>query len=108
MALLNRAGQIVSLPISQGSKHPGSPAIRIRLSIKEWHVKRDKVQGASAVMEREERTTLTRPEAVRRAIEALGYRAEVSEILAYVREHFGVEAVSGSFDAAEAVVPAAD
>src|SRR5262249_56980381 len=30
------------------------------------------------------------PEAVRRAIAALGYRAEVSEILDYVREHFGI------------------
>jgi len=33
---------------------------------------------------------LSKPEAVRRAIAALGYRAEVADILAYCREHFGI------------------
>lgn len=35
-------------------------------------------------------TTLTKPEAVRRAIVALGYRAGVTQILDYVRDHFGI------------------
>ena len=45
-------------------------------------MKRDDAQTAIA--------PLSKPEAVRRAIEALGFRAEVSEILDYVREHFGI------------------
>jgi hypothetical protein len=57
-------------------------------------MKRDKVQGASAVMSREDSTTPSRPEAVRRAVEALGYRAGVTEILDYVREHFGIDAAA--------------
>ena len=47
-----------------------------------------------------ETAKLNAPEAVRRAIAALGYRAEVSEILDYVREHFGI----GGPDASEEVV----
>jgi hypothetical protein len=45
--------------------------------------------------------TVSKPEAVRRAIEALGYQAEVSEILAYVREHFGISEDSAPMPAAE-------
>ncbi len=59
-------------------------------------MKRDKVQGASAVMSLEDGTTPSRPEAVRRAVEALGYRAGVMEILDYVREHFGIDAAAAA------------
>src|SRR3954452_21041483 len=45
------------------------------------------------------------PEAVRRAIAALGYRAEVLEILDYVREHFGI---GGPDTSEEVVAPAAE
>lgn len=38
--------------------------------------------------------TLSKPEAVWKAIEALGSRAEVSEILEYVRTKFGITAES--------------
>jgi hypothetical protein len=33
---------------------------------------------------------LTQTEALRQAIAALGYRAPVADILAYVRDHFGI------------------
>jgi hypothetical protein len=56
---------------------------------KEWHVKRD---NAQEVASREGTPRLSRTEAVWQAVEALGYRADVTEILEYVREHFGIDA----------------
>ena len=50
---------------------------------------RDKAQ---AVVNREGGRMPTRTEAVRRAIEALGYQADVTQILDYVRETFGIDA----------------
>jgi hypothetical protein len=47
-------------------------------------VKRENAQAATQ--------TVSRTEAVRQAVEALGYRADVMEILDYVREHFGIDA----------------
>lgn len=41
-----------------------------------------------------EGAALTKTEALRRAIAALGYRAPVTEILAYVGEHYGIGATS--------------
>lgn len=45
-------------------------------------------------MKREAQTsaTLSKPEAVWRAIEELGYQAEVKDILDYVRTRFGIDA----------------
>jgi hypothetical protein len=41
---------------------------------------------------RSQGATITKPEAVWRAIEELGYQAEVTEILEYVRTKFGIDA----------------
>jgi hypothetical protein len=38
--------------------------------------------------------TVSKPEAVRRAIAALGYRADLSQILEYVHRNFGIEAAA--------------
>jgi hypothetical protein len=53
---------------------------------KEWHVKQDNPRPGAA--------TLSKPEAVWKAIEVLGARAEVAEILEYVRTEFGITADS--------------
>jgi hypothetical protein len=76
------------MAVTPGSSNwiPSLPGTRPR--IKEWHVKQDSTQ---AVVSREAGTTLSNTEAVRRAVEALGYQAEVTAILDYVREHFGID-----------------
>lgn len=48
---------------------------------------------------------LTRTEAIRRAVLALGYRAPVLEILDYVRQHFGIGGEPG-LPAPQAPAPA--
>ena len=54
---------------------------------------------------------LTRTEAIRRAVAALGYRTPVPEILEYVRQHFGIggeaDQTKGEPQAGPAAVPAA-
>ena len=50
--------------------------------------------------------TLSKPEAVWRAIEALGARADVTEILEYVRTQFGITADSDAPAEAPAAPPA--
>ena len=50
--------------------------------------------------------TLSKPEAVWKAIEALGARADVTEILEYVRTKFGITADSDSTSVVEAPVAA--
>lgn len=62
---------------------------------------RDSTTPRGAALAPPEAAALTKTEALRRAIAALGYRAPVPEILAYVREHFGIGA------AAPAPAPAA-
>src|SRR5688572_6879086 len=61
-----------------------SSAARNSSHAKEWHMKREAQAGA----------TLSKPEAVWRAIEELGYQAEVKDILDYVRTKFGIDADS--------------
>lgn len=50
--------------------------------------------------------TMSKPEAVWRAIEELGTRADVNEILEYVRTRFGIDPDAPSPDSAEAVAAA--
>src|SRR4051794_39332317 len=61
---------------------------------KEWHVKQDNPRQAA---------TLSKPEAVWKAIEARGARADVTEILEYVRTQFGITADSDAPDEAPAM-----
>jgi hypothetical protein len=49
---------------------------------------------------------LSRTEAIRRAVVALGYRTPVPEILEYVREHFGIGAERDQPGAEQAEVSA--
>jgi hypothetical protein len=75
---------------------------RISFQDKEWHVKREHAQ---AVASREECSPLGRTEAVQQAVEVLGYRADVAQILDYVREHFGIDATTPvpTFEAVESL-----
>lgn len=51
-------------------------------------------------------TSLSKPEAIWRAIEELGYRADVTEILEYVRKKYGLSADPAQTPQAPPVVPA--
>src|SRR5262245_14527985 len=52
--------------------------------------------------------TVSKPEAVRRAIAALGYRAELSQILEYVHRNFGIDAAAPPAPAGSAEEAAAE
>jgi hypothetical protein len=53
---------------------------------------RDSTSGRGSAQAPQQGAALTKTEALRRAIAALGYRAPVTEILAYVSEHYGIGA----------------
>ncbi len=66
-------------------------------------MKRD---NAQSVIDTEGTMTLSKTEAVWRAIEVLGYQAEVPQILDYVREHFGIDAATETIVPERTVEPA--